>query len=51
MSYNEFTHTFFEDDELLLIEKVAKVLDYFKREKIVRIILLMLDNLKDIKGC
>ncbi len=51
MSYNEFAHTFFEDDELLLIEKATKVLDYFKREKIVRIILLMLDNLKDIKGC
>jgi hypothetical protein len=51
MSYNEFAHAFFEDDELLLIEKVAKILDYFKREKIVRIILLLLDNLKDIKGC
>jgi hypothetical protein len=51
MSYNEFAHAFFEDDELLLIEKATKVLDYFKREKIVRIILLMLDNLKDIKGC
>ena len=51
MSYNEFAHSFFEDDDLLLIEKASKILDYFKREKIVRIILLLFDNLKDIKGC
>ena len=37
MSYNEFAHSFFEDDDLLLIEKVTKILDYFKREKILSI--------------
>jgi len=31
----------------MIIERAVKILDYFNKEKVVRIILLLLDNLKD----
>jgi len=41
----------FEDYRLMILEKVCKVLDYFNKEKIVRIILLLFDNLKNNEIC
>jgi len=46
LSYNEFSHKFFEDYSTGIIEKVSKILDYFSWEKIVRILLMLYDNLK-----
>lgn len=46
-SYHEFTLKRFEDFNLMIIERAVKILDYFNKEKVVRIILLLLDNLKD----
>jgi len=43
--------TGFEDYRFNIIEKVARILDYFNKEKIVRIILLLLDNLKTNEVC
>lgn len=51
-SYHEFTLKRFEDFNLGIIEKAVKVLDYFNKEKVVRIVLLLLDNLKNAsEGC
>lgn len=51
-SYHEFTLKRFEDYHLSIIEKAVKVLDYFNKEKVVRIVLLLLDNLKNAsEGC
>jgi len=41
----------FEDYRLALIEKVAKILDYFNKEKIVRAILLLFDSIKTNEVC
>lgn len=49
-SYHEFTLKRFEDFNLMIIERAVKILDYFNKEKVVRIILLLLDNLKDASG-
>jgi V-type H+-transporting ATPase subunit H len=46
LSYNSFSLKRFEDYNLELIERSVKVLDYFNKEKIVRVVLLLLDNLK-----
>mmetsp|Transcript_47691 Transcript_47691/g.34941 ORF Transcript_47691/g.34941 Transcript_47691/m.34941 type:complete len:191 (+) Transcript_47691:783-1355(+) len=35
----------------MIIEKVARILDYFNKEKIVRIILLLFDNIKTNELC
>lgn len=51
LSYHEFTHEFFEDYTLAIIEKVTKVMDYHSKEKIARIMLMLFDNLKDIPDC
>ena len=51
LSYHEFSHRFFEDYTLAIIEKVAKILDYFSWEKIARVMLLLFDNLKEIPVC
>jgi hypothetical protein len=51
-SYHEFTLKRFEDFNLAIIEKAVKVLDYFNKEKVVRIVLLLIDNLKNAsEGC
>jgi len=41
----------FEDFRYMIIEKVSKILDYFNKEKIVRIILLLFENLKTNEVC
>lgn len=46
MSFHQFTLKRFEDYSLEIIERSVKILDYFNKEKIVRIVLLLLDNLK-----
>ena len=51
LSYNDFNSKYFEDYSLGLIEKVTKVLDYFNTEKIVRILLMLIDNLKSNAIC
>ena len=51
ISYHPFSLKGFEDYRLEIIERVAKVLDYFSKEKIVRIILLLFDNLKNNEVC
>jgi hypothetical protein len=43
ISYHPFAMTGFEDFSLSIIEKVAKVLDFFNKEKIVRIVLMLFD--------
>lgn len=50
LSYHEFSHSLFEDNNLAIIEKVIKLLDYHSKEKLVRIILMLIDNLKEVKG-
>lgn len=42
---HEFAQKCFEEVGLDIIEKVAKILDYFNKEKIVRIVLLLFDVL------
>jgi hypothetical protein len=43
ISSHPFALTGFEDFGLSIIEKVAKVLDFFNKEKIVRIVLMLFD--------
>jgi hypothetical protein len=51
LSYHEFTHKYFEDYTIAIIEKVSKILDFFSWEKIARIMLMLFDNLKEIPVC
>mmetsp|Transcript_19642 Transcript_19642/g.30293 ORF Transcript_19642/g.30293 Transcript_19642/m.30293 type:complete len:384 (+) Transcript_19642:2-1153(+) len=51
LSYHDYTQKFFEDYTLAIIEKVAKIMDFFSWEKIARIMLMLIDNLKDISAC
>jgi len=51
LSYHEFTFKHFEDYTIAIIEKVSKILDFFNWEKIVRIMLVLFDNLKEIETC
>jgi hypothetical protein len=52
LSFHEFTLKYFEDYSLSIIEKTVKILDFFNKEKVVRIVLLLLDNLKtSSEGC
>lgn len=51
LSYHGFTHPFFEDYSMAIIEKVSKILDFFSWEKIVRIMLMLFDNLKHNQVC
>jgi len=51
ISFHPFSSRGFEDSRLEIIERVAKVLDYFSKEKIVRIVLLLLDNIKQNDEC
>ena len=43
LSYHEFSWSYFADYQLNLIELASKVLDYFNKEKIVRIIVMLFD--------
>ena len=52
LSSHEFSLKYFEDYSLNIIERAVKVLDFFNKEKVVRIVLLLLDNLKTAsEGC
>jgi hypothetical protein len=51
LSYHDFTHEYYEDYTMAIIEKVTKVMDYHSKEKIARIMLMLFDNLKDIPDC
>lgn len=43
LSYHEFALPYFADFSLNVIELSSKVLDYFNKEKIVRIICMLFD--------
>ena len=51
LSYNKFTMDGFTDFSLNIIEDVSKILDFFNKEKIVRIICMLFLNLKDNELC
>lgn len=51
LSYHHFSVKMFEDPNMDLIEKIQRILDYFTKEKIVRIILLLFDNLLSSQAC
>jgi hypothetical protein len=51
LSYHEKSHPFFEDYGKAIIEKVSKILDFFSWEKLVRIMLMLFDNLKENVIC
>ena len=43
LSFHQYTQRFFASHELVLVEKMSKLLDYHNQEKIVRIFLLLID--------
>lgn len=45
LSYHDFALKSFEDPTLDLIDKCFKMLDYFNKEKVVRVTLLLMENL------
>ena len=47
LTAHDFALVHFTDFKLNIIEHVSKILDYFNKEKIVRIICMMFDNLKE----
>ena len=51
LSYHDFSLQYFEDYTIAIIEKVSKILDFFSWEKIVRIMLMLFDNLKKHPVC
>lgn len=51
LSYHDFALRYFEDPDMRIMEKLLKILDQFNKEKIVRIILLTVDNLKNKESC
>jgi len=51
LSYHDFAMVYFGDYTLNIIELVSKVLDYYNKEKIVRIVCMLFDNLKENKDC
>jgi len=51
LTYHPFALKGFTDFQLMIIEDVSKILDYFNKEKIVRIILMIFDNLKHDPEC
>lgn len=51
LSFQDYARRDFEDMEQDLIEKCLKVLDYFNKEKVVRITLLLLENLSSSRKC
>lgn len=51
LSYHDFALKYFESPTLDLIEKALKILDFFNKEKVVRVTLLLMENLAHYKGC
>lgn len=51
LSYHDFALKYFENPDLDLIEKSIKILDFFNKEKVVRITLLLMENLTHQKLC
>lgn len=51
LSYHEFSLPYLADYALNIIELVTKVLDYFNKEKIVRIVCMLFENLKRDPEC
>ena len=51
LSYHSFSLPHFGDYTLNLIEHTSKVLDYYNKEKIVRIVCMLFMNLKNDKEC
>jgi hypothetical protein len=53
LSYHKFALKYFapEDFSNNVIAQIIKILDYFNKENIVRIILMVLDNLKNDSNC
>jgi len=51
LSYHDYAQKYFEDYTLAIIEKVAKIMDYFSWEKIARIMLMLINNLKEVERC
>jgi len=51
LSYHDFAIKSFESPTLDLIEKCLKILDFFNKEKVVRITLLLMENLCNKKQC
>lgn len=51
LSYQEYSHEYFENYSNAIIEKVSTILDFFSWEKIVRIMLMFFDNLKENPIC
>ena len=51
LSFHDYALRFFASHDLVLIEKMTKLLDYHNQEKIVRIFLLLIDQLKSVKEC
>ena len=45
LSYHDFAQKLFESPTLDLIEKCLKILDFFNKEKVVRVTLLLMENL------
>jgi V-type H+-transporting ATPase subunit H len=50
-SYHDFAAKSFESPTLDLIEKCLKILDFFNKEKVVRVTLLLIENLWTNKKC
>jgi V-type H+-transporting ATPase subunit H len=51
LSNSEYAQKYFEDYTLALIEKVTKSLDFCSWEKIVRMMLMLFDNVKENEIC
>jgi len=51
LSYHDFSLPHFADYQIGIIELVAKILDYFNQEKIVRIVCMLFNNLKTDENC
>ena len=49
LSFHDYARKDFEDYDLMLIEKVLKILDYSNKEKVVRVVLLLLQSLSTSK--
>ena len=49
LSFHDYARKDFEDYDLMLVEKVLKILDFFNKEKVVRAVLLLLQSLSSSK--
>ena len=51
LSYHEFCYKYFEDYTIAIIERVSKIMDFFTKEKNARIMLMLFNNLRELKIC